>query len=305
MWLKSYLNFGPDRSLWTKFADSLFAIKVPKDESSDITVRENTFLQSWSTRTGFQTKILSDLRDLKTAEKDFDVRMECLAASREIIRDMPIWYHKHADPRIRRLNHAATSVCLRDNHKMKTVRDAERLADILNLVEHIPTDECECDACNETEENMQCLTPHSCSVKAQELLDTLPPKWDPRAEMPEDYELPPDIDDEWTTFDRRITTFGSIKDVFRVFTEGEICNTPPDMRLLCEPDLEPLYVATDGSCLNNGEDNAEAGAGIFFSEDNPNNMVIRVSDNIEQSNQTGEVVAVTQVALYAPIRREL
>ncbi|KAJ7269120.1 hypothetical protein C8J57DRAFT_976937, partial [Mycena rebaudengoi] len=74
-----------------------------------------------------------------------------------------------------------------------------------------------------------CMTPHSCFSKAKELLDTLPPKWDPRMQQPEDYEAPPEDDENgWTTFDRRITTTGSIKEAFRIFTEGEVCNIPPD-----------------------------------------------------------------------------
>jgi hypothetical protein len=59
MWLKSYLNFGPDTALWAKYGDALFAIKVPQGELSEISVRENTLFQSWSTLLGFQTKVLS------------------------------------------------------------------------------------------------------------------------------------------------------------------------------------------------------------------------------------------------------
>ncbi|KAJ7133770.1 ribonuclease H-like domain-containing protein [Mycena crocata] len=53
-------------------------------------------------------------------------------------------------------------------------------------------------------------------------------------------------------------------------------------------------IATDGSCFNNGQDNAIAGAGIFFEEDDPRNRVIRLPEEIEQSNQTAEVVAVKE-----------
>ncbi|KAJ6459303.1 hypothetical protein C8R45DRAFT_760595, partial [Mycena sanguinolenta] len=71
-----------------------------------------------------------------------------------------------------------------------------------------------------------CPTPHSCCARAKELLDTLPPKWDPRIEQPEAYELAPSgNDDGWITFDRRIMT---ISDVFRIFMEGELCNVAPD-----------------------------------------------------------------------------
>ncbi|KAJ7842119.1 hypothetical protein B0H14DRAFT_2586523 [Mycena olivaceomarginata] len=76
----------------------------------------------------------------------------------------------------------------------------------------------------------------------------------------------------------------------------------PDMKLVPIPNSAPLYTATGGSCLNNGDDNAKPGAGVFYDGGNPNNLDARVSDNIEQSNQTGEVFAITLLAKYAPWR---
>jgi hypothetical protein len=64
------------------------------------------------------------------------------------------------------------------------------------------------------------------------------------------------------------------------------------MKMLPTPNSEPIDTTTDGSCIDNGEDNAKAGAEIFYDEGNPNNMAIRVPNNIQQSNQTGEVVAI-------------
>lgn len=53
-----------------------------------------------------------------------------------------------------------------------------------------------------------------------------------------------------------------------------------------------LYVYTDGSCTNNGHSNAKAGIGIYFSNDNPNN-VSRELDNTKEklTNNIAELVA--------------
>ncbi|KAJ3748252.1 ribonuclease H-like domain-containing protein, partial [Lentinula raphanica] len=52
---------------------------------------------------------------------------------------------------------------------------------------------------------------------------------------------------------------------------------------------------TDGSCQHNGSDEAKAGAGIYYGEDNILNKSIRIPDNLPQTNQTGEIIS-TKVA---------
>ena len=48
---------------------------------------------------------------------------------------------------------------------------------------------------------------------------------------------------------------------------------------------------TDGSCVNNGKENAQCGGGIWCGENHPLNKSIRVPSNL-QSNQIGELTAV-------------
>ncbi|TFK89514.1 ribonuclease H-like protein [Polyporus arcularius HHB13444] len=52
-----------------------------------------------------------------------------------------------------------------------------------------------------------------------------------------------------------------------------------------------MTIATDGSCLRNGERDAQAGAGIFVATDHVLNQARRLPSDLDQSNQTGEVVA--------------
>lgn len=50
------------------------------------------------------------------------------------------------------------------------------------------------------------------------------------------------------------------------------------------------FVYTDGSCINNGSDDAIAGYGIFFGDDDPRNVSKRVKG--KQSNNTAELTAI-------------
>ncbi|KAI0338441.1 ribonuclease H-like protein [Trametopsis cervina] len=66
-----------------------------------------------------------------------------------------------------------------------------------------------------------------------------------------------------------------------------------------------MKVYTDGSCIHNGAEEARAGAGVWFGHNHPLNASIRVT-NHQQSNQTGELLAILHalqtVPLVTPIR---
>ncbi|KAF8225314.1 hypothetical protein L208DRAFT_1226659, partial [Tricholoma matsutake] len=77
--------------------------------------------------------------------------------------------------------------------------DAECLALQMNTLNHHATSECECTACLKTELQEGCMNTHSCFSKVKALLDTLPPKWDPRVVV-EDQQPPVEPDEEWSSF---------------------------------------------------------------------------------------------------------
>ncbi|KAJ7183869.1 hypothetical protein C8R46DRAFT_841956, partial [Mycena filopes] len=122
MWLKSYLDLGPDRAIWGYVADATYAARTPQSENGvDPKVRVNPFLQSWKTSCGARSKIKPELKSLLDTAKTFQVRPEGIAFSRDILREMPVWYHREADPGIRRLNHSEPADCLRDRHRVISV----------------------------------------------------------------------------------------------------------------------------------------------------------------------------------------
>ncbi|KAL0063480.1 hypothetical protein AAF712_009573 [Marasmius tenuissimus] len=95
-------------------------------------------------------------------------------------------------------------------------------------------------------------------------------------------------------FDPRITTKGSLSEAFRVFTNSEQCEDVPDTKFYPDDGTLPLGIYTDGSCTDNGLPKAKAGAGIFISEDNPRNRAIRIPQELNPSNQVGEILAVKE-----------
>ncbi|TFK95021.1 ribonuclease H-like protein [Polyporus arcularius HHB13444] len=67
-----------------------------------------------------------------------------------------------------------------------------------------------------------------------------------------------------------------------------------------DEDGSAISVATDGSCLRNGEQNAQTGVGVYFGPDNERNRGVRLPTALEQSNQSGEVAATLLAASLAP-----
>ncbi|SJL17703.1 uncharacterized protein ARMOST_21263 [Armillaria ostoyae] len=113
--------------------------------------------------------------------------------------------------------------------------------------------------------------------------------------LPEDYEEPPQQLDEGFEFDHRVTTHGSLADVFRMYTERIICNTLPDMRISLA-NIEEIIAATDGSCTDDGTDTAWARAGIYVEGENGMKLAIRIPSNLPQTNQVGEAITTKELA---------
>jgi ribonuclease HI len=57
-----------------------------------------------------------------------------------------------------------------------------------------------------------------------------------------------------------------------------------------DPDAETVIVYTNGSAFNNGGENPNAGAGVFYGEGDARNRAIRVPIELNPSNQVGELL---------------
>ncbi|KAJ3770096.1 hypothetical protein FB446DRAFT_647504, partial [Lentinula raphanica] len=292
-WLQSYLNITENRAEWAYVADALIAHHVPASDSTiDERSKLNIFLQSWHTNKGNLPK---DLQDMISVARKYHLRMEGLAFSRETIRQMPIWLHREASS-IRRIHNSKECRCLRTNHNVTTVGEAEMLAKITLHQNHKRRTNCRCAECKTARDEKGCPAPYKCMSKAMELIRALPPKWNPLSKLPEDDEpdaIPGTGSRNSALFDWRLTTTGTLADAFRIFTEGETNDELPtrqwDQNI--DPGANaPVLVYTDGSCSND-TNGPEAGAGIHFPDDTERDRAIKIPQSLKQTNQTGEIIA--------------
>ena len=105
------------------------------------------------------------------------------------------------------------------------------------------------------------------------------------------------------TFNPSVTEKAGISDCFRIFVDPcKITNEPatrqPPARGL-QSRMKSITLYTDGSCLNNGKENATSGSGVWFGEESEHNMALRVPGT-EHSNQIGEVAAVVAALEKTP-----
>ncbi|KAJ6524574.1 hypothetical protein B0H19DRAFT_972001, partial [Mycena capillaripes] len=300
-WLKSYLSFGNERPLWAFVADEILARNArAEDLNVDEALRRNMYLQTWRTNTRSKT-LPKDLKDLIKVADKYDLQMEGLAISREIQREAIIWYHPKTDATRSMFNRGEQTECLKKNHKIITVGDAERMALKRGTARHSNRRNCRCNACTEVRQTCpQCRAPWRCYERARIMLNSLDNKWNPLEPQPEDYEddmgnrAVPENENE-NIFDLRITVKGTLADTFRIFTDGlESSKTAPNTMLDPEPDEEPIVVYTDESAKNSGTANAQAGAGIFLGQEDIRNRAIRVPDELGPSNQVGEILGIKE-----------
>ncbi|KAJ7680155.1 hypothetical protein B0H17DRAFT_1232324, partial [Mycena rosella] len=236
-----------------------------------------------------------DLKRMMKVGEKYNLHTEGIAISREIQREMPIWYHNKSSATRALFNLGPEVQCLKKNHLVRLVGDAERLARRRNAPRHRAQRNCRCDACAATRRECRprrCQNPHLCYARAYEMMASLQHKWNPPTQRAT---KEPGEDPEMVEFNPDVTTQGTLTNVFCIFTEPEDNPDPsaaaPDTRLTPDEDAETSRAYTDGSVSNNGAGNARAGAGIFYGEDDERNRSIKVPDEWGPSNQVGEVLA--------------
>ncbi|KAJ7108887.1 hypothetical protein C8R43DRAFT_905275, partial [Mycena crocata] len=138
---------------------------------------------------------------------------------------MPIWYHAKSNAWRNVFNLGPAVKCLRKNHKVRLVGEAETLARRLGAARHVARRDCKCCACKDTRRECRprrCANPHQCYLRAREMMDLLQNKWNPMHAQPEDYEdgqfeADENGDPEMVEFNPLVTVKGTISDTFRIF----------------------------------------------------------------------------------------
>lgn len=136
---------------------------------------------------------------------------------------------------------------------------------------HKLDDKCKCDMC-ELDHQASCIKPHGCASTALKLLNKLPPKWDPRftemnrAETLDDASEE-DVNREVVTFNVSITMMGRLSEGFRVFTNVKKLNAMAMCNDLSRSLNVVMQFCISGTCEDDVNDNAQAGAWGYFPTD--------------------------------------
>ena len=64
---------------------------------------------------------------------------------------------------------------------------------------------------------------------------------------------------------------------------------------------EPIYIYTDGACINNGKPNASAGIGVYFGENDPRNISQKYEG--KQTNNVAELLAI--ISAISAVKKEI
>ncbi|KAJ7288715.1 hypothetical protein C8J57DRAFT_1494988 [Mycena rebaudengoi] len=122
-WLRAYLTFGEKRPMWAFVTDEIMSAKaLGTAHNVEKALCSCPYLQSWRPKL---EDLSEDLKRMAKTGDKYDLQMEALAVSREIQRDMPIWYHAKSTAQRGVFNRGPAVGCLRKNHGVRLVCDAE------------------------------------------------------------------------------------------------------------------------------------------------------------------------------------
>ncbi len=308
VWLRDYLLAAPVRPRWAVVADAIFArATTAASRTVDESAKINAFLQTWDVSTHAVAGLGYDLARLVKAARKYNLRLEPANPSPDLRAQMPVWYHP-GEGEGRSLANTLSAKCLRDNHGVTTVADCAQVANRASrsngrVARHTASRTCRCRDCSVDRAERGCTDPSRCVSMAQKILARLGPLWQPVSDRPRDNlsltprRLAANVlarrEHTRVLFNPSIVTKGPAVSALRIF--GTPCGDPatalPAVRRgTIGTDPRTVEIYTDGSCENNGGDNARAACGVWFGPADNRNFGARLPGAL-QSNQAAEVYA--------------
>lgn len=316
MWLQSYLHLGPTRPTWAFIADALIGKKCSRTSGEVNNLAQmNLYLQTWKPALRTNSSLPDNLYRMLRVGKQYHISFDALKLPESLKALLPAWYHFGIDKHLQKINNVGASKCLRKTHKVRTVGDlvniTRRERDTVQNHPHTNRLNCACTYCKHDRHVLGCESPNKCHIMAKRILHQLTGKWNPNETAPADglTHTPNRIQlnetarltDQQISFNPSVTAPGSLAQNFRIFTNPNArCSIPAyRKRTLVQIAEEEITVYTDGSCINNGNENAACGSGIWFGTDDPRNTSLRIPGKI-QSNQVGELAAILHTLRITP-----
>src|SRR5260370_11578517 len=101
-------------------------------------------------------------------------------------------------------------------------------------------------------------------------------------------------------FTPRITSSGNIYENLRILGKAPKRSYYQASRDTPQVDPEDIVVHTDESCIRNGKINAHTGIGVWFGPGDPHNIAAPVGQNIPQTNNSAEILAIHKALTAVP-----
>ena len=304
MWIKQYLNMGSSRPKWAFMMDEIFRMERPKQakETHQMIENWNPLTQNWKPKAR-SANIPKRIQGAMRLARKHGVELEALEPTDETRREMPVWLHRKASKEAARIYTTDGAKCLKSKHRTHYIRQLVELTENVSD-EHRGTNFCTCNSCKRASD-LGCTHPQRCLETARMLLNALAPKWRPESRQNREREVPnppaPAREGDSGTTVNTTREVTDLKHSIRIFTEQTnllSATTLPTVGDETQIATE-MIVYTDGSCINNGTDEAKAGSGIWYGTHDPRNAAVRVPGK-NQSNQIGELLAILHAIKSAP-----
>ena len=176
------------------------------------------------------------------------------------------------------------------------------LDDVKN--DHSPAINCKCNTCKQMRSTNKCPHPHECINLAATLISKIHPRWDPQDSVNINNKATEDGNDpenqEIGTVFSKCNKVTDLKDAITIFNTEQASSVGdhPSNQDATQSG-NPTTVYTDGACINNGDEDATAGYGVWYGENDQRNVSERVPLRT-QSNQTGELMAILHTVSHHP-----
>ena len=152
---------------------------------------------------------------------------------------------------------------------------------------------CTCENCKRMRSEVKYTHPYERVELVAKLLERIHPEWNPTVEKDDPQ---PNRDGEIEGTDQPEVVYDPANDTQELKEAITIFGDDPTEQAdhtTASPRNETAPVTTvytDGACTNNGREDASAGSGVWYGDDDPRGLGIRVGYQ-DQSNQTGELIA--------------
>ncbi|KAI0691768.1 hypothetical protein BC835DRAFT_1278970 [Cytidiella melzeri] len=222
---------------------------------------------------------------LKIVSK-YNTNLSAVRFSGRLLEQMPIRYHIGAIYPMRQLLTSHCGKCIPNVHNVHTVGDTIPLIHQFHNdhQNHTQRANCPCHTCTNIRTQTTCKNPAKCQTTAQTLLENLNIKWNPNTHTPindptltqhqQEKNRHAHLDNSALTFNPSVTTGPDISEGFHTFTNPNSPSCEPAHQCAAGTAVarEAVTVYTDGSCIRNGDADAQPGSGVWYGPNNPQNL---------------------------------